>query len=95
MKISANVKIAMERFENFEGENAPNAPPGCAPAVIPYERVLLAKQIYHCADKIDKRLVPASIAKLVLTIHRAWAPHPKQLIVADLQSSNITQACDL
>jgi len=31
LKVSANVKIAMQCFENFGGTNAPNAPPGCAP----------------------------------------------------------------
>ena len=30
MKVSTNVKIAMQCFENFGGENAPA--PGCAPA---------------------------------------------------------------
>jgi len=33
MKVSANVKIAMQCFENFGGANAPNAPPGCAPGL--------------------------------------------------------------
>jgi len=34
LKVSTNVKIAMQCFENFGGRaNAPNAPPpGCAPA---------------------------------------------------------------
>jgi len=27
LKVSANVKIAIHYFENFEGANAPNAPP--------------------------------------------------------------------
>jgi len=31
LKVSANVKIAMQCFENFGGANAPNAPLGCAP----------------------------------------------------------------
>jgi len=30
LKVSANVKIAMQCFENFGGVNAP--PPGCTPA---------------------------------------------------------------
>jgi len=34
-KVSANVKIAIQYFENFGGANAPNAPPGCAPGVSP------------------------------------------------------------
>jgi len=31
LKVSANVKIAMQCFENFGAENAP---PGCAPALV-------------------------------------------------------------
>jgi len=34
LKVSTNVKIAMQCFENFGGTNAPNAPPGCSPATI-------------------------------------------------------------
>jgi len=30
LKVSANVKIAMQRFENFGGGKCPS--PGCAPA---------------------------------------------------------------
>jgi len=34
LKVSANVKIALQCFENFGGANTPNAPPtGCAPAL--------------------------------------------------------------
>jgi len=32
LKVSTNVKIAVECFENFGEANAPNAPPACAPA---------------------------------------------------------------
>jgi len=33
LKVSTNVKIAMQCFEHFGGESAPNTPPGCAPDV--------------------------------------------------------------
>jgi len=33
LKVSANVKIAMQYFENSGGKNSPNAPPGCAPGL--------------------------------------------------------------
>jgi len=32
LEVSANVKFAMQCFKIFGGENAPNSPPGCAPA---------------------------------------------------------------
>jgi len=47
LKVSANVKIAMQCFENSGGTFAPNALPGCAPAML-HHKVLL-----HCINKCD------------------------------------------
>jgi len=36
LKVSANVRITIQYFENFGGANAPNAPPGCAPTSVTF-----------------------------------------------------------
>jgi len=39
VKVSANVKIAMQCFESFGGANAPNAPPWLRACVLVFSRL--------------------------------------------------------